>query len=60
VNIINTYIDISDLKNTEAELRSAYEEIKHLKEQLEAESAYLQDEIKLDIILKISSGRAKH
>lgn len=48
VNIINTYIDISDQKNAEAELRNAYEEIKILKEQLEAESAYLQDEIKLE------------
>jgi len=48
VNIINTYIDISELKNAEAELRNAYEEIKNLKEQLEAESAYLQDEIKLE------------
>jgi DNA-binding NtrC family response regulator len=48
VNIINTYIDISDQKNAEAELRNAYEEIKNLKEQLEAESAYLQDEIKLE------------
>jgi len=48
VNIINTYIDTSDQKNAEVELRNAYEEIKNLKEQLEAESAYLQDEIKLE------------
>ena len=48
VNIINTYVDISDQKNAEAELRNAYEEIKNLKEQLEAESAYLQEEIKLE------------
>jgi len=48
VNIINNYVDISDQKHTEAELRTAYEEIKHLKDQLEAESAYLQYEIKLE------------
>jgi PAS domain S-box-containing protein len=48
VNIVNTYIDISDLKNTEAELRSAMEEIKELKDQLEAESTYLREEIKLE------------
>jgi len=48
VNIINTYVDISDQKNVEVELRNAYEEIKNLKEKLEAESAYLQDEIKLE------------
>jgi chemotaxis protein methyltransferase CheR len=48
VNIVNTYIDISDLKNTEVELRNAYEEIKELKERLEAESAYLREEIKLE------------
>jgi len=48
VNIINTYVDISEQKNVEAELRNAYEEIKDLKERLQAESAYLQDEIKLE------------
>jgi len=48
VNIINAYLDISDQKNVETELRNACEEIKNLKEQLEAESAYLQDEIKLE------------
>ncbi len=48
VNIVNTYIDIADLKNTEAELRSALEEIKELKDQLEAESTYLREEIKIE------------
>jgi len=48
VNIVNTYVDISDQKNAEIEIENAYEEIKNLKEQLEAESAYLQDEIKLE------------
>ncbi|MEA3230980.1 MAG: sigma 54-interacting transcriptional regulator [Thermodesulfobacteriota bacterium] len=39
--------DITDKKQAEIEIRGAYEEIKQLKNQLEAESAYLQDEIKL-------------
>ena len=59
VNIINTYIDISDLKNAEVELRNAYEEIKNLKEQLEAESAYLQDEIKLEHNFKNIIGQSE-
>ena len=48
VNIVNTYIDISDIKNAETELRSAIVEIKELKDQLEAESTYLREEIKLE------------
>ena len=46
--VIVAHIDISERKMAEAEIRSAYEEIKNLKEQLEAESAYLQNEIKLE------------
>jgi formate hydrogenlyase transcriptional activator len=48
VNVVNTYVDISDQKNKEIELRGAYDEIGQLKNQLEAESAYLRDEIKLE------------
>jgi PAS domain S-box-containing protein len=59
VNIINTHIDISALKNTEAELRNAYEEIKNLKDRLEAESAYLQDEIKLEHNFKNIIGQSE-
>ncbi|OEU80800.1 MAG: hypothetical protein BA865_16140, partial [Desulfobacterales bacterium S5133MH4] len=40
--------DITDKKQAEIEIRGAYKEIKQLKNQLEAESAYLQDEIKLE------------
>jgi PAS domain S-box-containing protein len=40
--------DISDRKEAEIMLRSAYTEIEQLKNRLEAESAYLQDEIKLE------------
>ena len=40
--------DITDRKQAEIELRRAYAEIEQLKNQLEAESAYLQDEIKLE------------
>ena len=58
VNIINTYVDISEQKNTEVELRNAYEEIKALKEQLESESAYLQDEIKLEHNFENIIGRS--
>lgn len=52
--------DITDRKQGEIELQSDYTEIEQLKNQLEAESAYLQDEIKLDTISKISSVRVKH
>lgn len=48
INIVNTYIDISELKDTESELRGALEEIKELKDQLEVERAYLREEIKLE------------
>jgi PAS domain S-box-containing protein len=40
--------DITHRKQAEIELRSAYQKIKQLKNQLEAESAYLQEEIKLE------------
>ena len=40
--------DITARKQAEIKLRSAYTEIEQLKNQLEAESAYLQDEIKLE------------
>jgi len=41
-------MDISDRKQAEIELKQAYTEIEHLKIQLQAESAYLQEEIKLE------------
>jgi chemotaxis protein methyltransferase CheR len=41
-------MDITERKQAEIELRAAFEEIEKLKNQLEAESAYLQDEIKLE------------
>ena len=40
--------DITDRKQTEIELCDAFTEIEQLKNRLEAESAYLQDEIKLE------------
>ena len=40
--------DISERKQAELELRAALSEIKELKEKLEIERAYLQDEIKLE------------
>ena len=48
INIVNTYVDISEIKHSEAELRIALNEIEQLKDRLEAESAYLQEEIKLE------------
>ncbi|MBW1742404.1 MAG: PAS domain S-box protein, partial [Deltaproteobacteria bacterium] len=43
--VVNTNMDITDRKLAEIALRGAYTEIKKLKTRLEAESAYLQDEI---------------
>jgi len=40
--------DITERKRAEEGLRQSYSEIEQLKNQLEAESAYLQDEIKLE------------
>jgi PAS domain S-box-containing protein len=40
--------DITDRKRAEIELHDAYTKIEQLKNRLEAESAYLQDEIKLE------------
>ena len=47
-SVVAINMDITEQKQAETELQNAYEEIKNLKEQLEAESAYLQDEIKLE------------
>ena len=47
-DIVGMVMDISDRKQGEIELQTAYKEIRQLKSQLEAESAYLQDEIKLE------------
>ena len=46
--LIVAHIDISSRKLAEIELRRAYDEIGQLKNQIEAESAYLQEEIKLE------------
>jgi chemotaxis protein methyltransferase CheR len=46
-SVVNTNVDITELKNSEDDLRKAYEEIEQLKNQLEAEREHLQDEIKL-------------
>lgn len=48
IQVVNINMDITKVKRSENELKKAFEEIKGLKEQLEAESAYLQDEIKLE------------
>ena len=41
-------MDITDRKQAENELKAAYLEIRQLQSQLQAESAYLQEEIKLE------------
>ena len=46
--VIVSRIDITDRKQAENDLRKAYTEIARLKDQLEAESTYLQEEIKLE------------
>jgi len=46
--VIVAHINITSRKMAEIELRGAFAEIEQLKNQLEAESAYLQDEIKLE------------
>ncbi|CAB5167122.1 Formate hydrogenlyase transcriptional activator [Olavius algarvensis associated proteobacterium Delta 3] len=46
--VIVAHIDITPRKMAEIELRRAYDEIGQLKNQIEAESAYLQQEIKLE------------
>jgi PAS domain S-box-containing protein len=45
---IISHIDITERKLTEIDLRNAYTEIEQLKNQLETETAYLREEIKLE------------
>ncbi len=51
--------DITDRKQAEIKLHQAFEEIEALKNQLEAESAYLQDEIKLEHNFKNIIGQSE-
>jgi chemotaxis protein methyltransferase CheR len=48
IRVAGSFIDIHDRKNKEEEIRQAYDEINALKDQLQAESEYLQQEIKLE------------
>jgi PAS domain S-box-containing protein len=48
VRMVGTVLDITERKQTELDLEGALSEIKELKDQLEVEKAYLQDEIKLE------------
>ena len=45
---IGSCIDITERKEAEVELHGAHEELKQLKNQLEAENVYLQQELQLD------------
>lgn len=47
-NVLVCFQDITEQKQAEVKLRHAFSEIEQLKEQLKAESIYLQDEIKLE------------
>jgi chemotaxis protein methyltransferase CheR len=51
--------DITERKRAEEGLRQSYTEIEQLKNQLEAESAYLQDEIKLEHNFENIIGRSE-
>ncbi len=46
--VIVSHIDITEQKLAQADLKTAYAEITQLKNQLEAETAYLQEEIRLE------------
>ena len=46
--IVGMMMDITDRRQAETDLQSAYTEIEQLKNKLEAETAYLQEEIKLE------------
>jgi formate hydrogenlyase transcriptional activator len=48
VGFIGSCMDISDRKESEEELRRAHAELNQLKNQLEAENIYLQQELQLD------------
>ena len=48
VGLIGSCIDITDRKEAEEELRRAHAELNQLKNQLEAENIYLQQELQLD------------
>ena len=45
---IGSCVDITEVKESEVKLRQAHEELKELKNQLEAENVYLQEALQLD------------
>ncbi len=57
--VVNTYVDITETKKAEIKLQHAFDEIKDLKDQLEAESAYLQEEIRLEHNYENIIGRSE-
>lgn len=59
IRVAGSFVDIHDRKKTEEEVRQAYEEIKSLKDQLQAESEYLQQEIKLEHNFKNIIGQSE-
>ena len=59
IRIAGSFVDIHDRKNSENEIRQAYDEIKSLKDQLQAESEYLRQEIKLEHNFKNIIGQSE-
>ncbi len=57
--VVVSHINITSRKIVEIQLRNAFEEITQLKNQLEAERAYLQDEIKLKLNFENIIGRSE-
>ena len=57
-SIMGVSVDITERKHSENELRDAYLEIRKLKDRLEAESAYLQEEIKTEHNFENIIGRS--
>ena len=58
-DIYGMVMDITDRKQAEIELKEAYIEIRQLQSQLEAESAYLQQEIKIEHNFENIIGQSK-
>ena len=57
-SMMGVSVDISERKHSEDELKDAYLEIRKLKDRLEAESAYLQEEIKTEHNFENIVGRS--
>jgi PAS domain S-box-containing protein len=50
VGYIGSGVDFTERKESEEALRAAHEQLQHLKNQLEAENVYLQEELRSDLV----------